>query len=90
MCSTPVQKKKESNFNLSDPISMKKRHDNVSIAIFLLAQTFIKIYFTELYHMSFFKLLYFEENEDGSWILMAFFVCLNEMRFFFFGMHCLV
>lgn len=65
MCSPPVQK--ESNFNLSDPISMKKRHDHVSIAIFLWAQTFIKIYFTELYYMSFFKLLYSWENEDGSW-----------------------
>lgn len=56
---------------------MKKRYDNVFIAIFLLAQTFLKIYFTELYHMTFFKLLYFKENED---VLLDFggLVCVSE------------
>lgn len=43
--------------------SMKKMHDTVCIAIFLLAQKFLIMYFTELYqHVMFSKLLDFNEK----------------------------
>ncbi len=43
--------------------SMKKKHDTICIATFLLAQNFIKMYFTEMYYyVMFSKLLYFNEE----------------------------